>query len=447
MTNTDNNVKATYSSKLLQSKCKSNFITIPQTTINYEELHKAFSEFKHTQYLITKLEQHEDHGLHIHILIILTETQRLSALHKIIMGLSEGDTLINGTIDYQKPDHIGKSVNYIKKTETSVEGKPFLEYGELGAVHQRLTNNNNDALLEAIAKAEQGDIEDALQDIKQIDPMKYLQYKETFKTNLTSENKTRKKYTAPDMSKANVKLNPQQQLVWDNLQSTPQARKIIWVSGDYGSGKSYLYNYIKANHDYGMYDAGQSASMDNVAYGYNEEGVIAWDLPRTFNFTEMGDSIANVIEKFSDFGQSITSKKYSGKTQQVLGHVIVFSNQPPLEQLRHRNIIHINLTGIKDIKANPIKKDHPDLDDPQPVYQIVGREHEGPINNDSDKEEEPTIFTQATANPNVYKLTKGTRTVYKTNYREYINGPVKSKLCKTEAEASKLLDDNYASIY
>jgi len=447
MTNTDNNVKATYSSKLLASRMKSNFITIPQTTINYEDLHKAFSEFKHTQYLITKLEQHEDNGLHIHILIILSETQRLSALHKIIMSLSEGDTLINGTIDYQKPDHVGKSISYIKKTETSVEGKPFLEYGELGAIHQRQANDNTTALLEAIAKAEQGDTDEALEDIKQIDPMKYLQYKETFKTNLMSENKTVKKYELPNMNKTNVKLNPQQQIVWEHLQSTPQARKIIWVSGDYGSGKSYLYNYIKANHDYGMYDAGQSASMDNVAYGYNEEGVIAWDLPRTFNFTEMGDSIANVIEKFSDFGQSITSKKYSGKTQHVRGHVIVFSNQPPLEQLRHRNIIHINLTGIKDIKANPIKKDHPELDDPQPVYQIVGREHEGPVNNDSDKEEEPTIFTQATANPNIYKLTKGTRTVYKTNYREYINGPVKSKLCKTEAEATKLLDDNYASIY
>lgn len=451
MTNKQTNaqIKETYNPKLLQSNFTSNFITIPQTTVNYEELHQALSEFKHTQYLITKLEQHEDKGLHIHILITLKQVSRLTAIHKIIMSHSEDHALIGGTIDYQKPKHIGKSITYVKKEDTSVEGKPFLEYGELGTNHKRQTynNDNNEALLEAIAKAEQGDTEEALQDIKQIDPMKYLQFKETFKTNLTSENKTVKKYELPNMNKTNVKLNPQQQKVWEHLQSTPQARKIIWVSGDYGSGKSYLYNYIKANHDYGMYDAGQSASMDNVAYGYNEEGVIAWDLPRTFNFTEMGDSIANVIEKFSDFGQSITSKKYSGKTQHVRGHVIVFSNQQPLEQLKHRNIIHINLTGIKDIKEKPIKKDHPDMDDSQPVYEIVGREHEGPVNSNSDNEEELTIFTQATANPNISKLTKGTRTVYKTNYREYINGPVKSKLCKTEAEATKLIDDNYASIY
>jgi hypothetical protein len=92
-----------------------------------------------------------------------------------------------------------------------------------------------------------------------------------------------------------------------------------------------------------MYDAGQSASLDNVAYGYDQEGVIAWDLPRTFDFEEKGDHIANVIEKFSDFGQSITSKKYKGKTQQVRGHTIVFSNREPLEQLAHRDIVHINL--------------------------------------------------------------------------------------------------------
>ena len=109
-----------------------------------------------------------------------------------------------------------------------------------------------------------------------------------------------------------------------------------------------------------MYDAGQSASLDNVVYGYDEEGVIAWDLPRTFNFQDLGNSMASVIEKFSDFGQSITSKKYSGKTQKVLGHCIVFSNSKPLEQLGHRDIIHIDLSTkeselTSDITTEPIK--------------------------------------------------------------------------------------------
>jgi hypothetical protein len=36
-----------------------------------------------------------------------------------------------GTIDYQVPKNITTAINYVKKEETSVEGKPYLETGEL----------------------------------------------------------------------------------------------------------------------------------------------------------------------------------------------------------------------------------------------------------------------------------------------------------------------------
>ena len=257
-----------------------------------------------------------------------------------------------------------------------MEGKPYLEYGEapldIGISKKNFKDKDEKdrELLNAIQLADSGDIDEALEHIKKTNPRDYLLYKQQLKNTLTEDNniKTRKKYTAPDMSKDNVTLNAKQQQVWDLLQSTPKQRRIIWVTGEYGSGKSFLYNYIKNNHDYGMYDAGQTASLDNIAYGYDEEGVVAWDLPRTFNFHDYGDAIANVIEKFSDFGQSITSKKYNGKTQKVLGHAIVFSNHPPIEQLKHRDIIHIDLSQESDneinqeqnpsIKKNNLKKEH-----------------------------------------------------------------------------------------
>lgn len=344
---TNNNLPKT----LLQAKLYSQFITIPQTTINYEELHNSLGESETVQYLLTKLEQHEDKGLHIHILIKFNTQQRISWIHNRIMAM-EGD--IGGLIDYQAVKKIQASVLYLKKEETSIEGKPFLEKGTLSSEHgsnQFKKQDNSQAILEAIQKAETGDVEGALEDIKQSSPMDYLKFKQTINDTLKSENKTVKKWDLPNYSQSHVKLNKQQQQVWDLLQTAPKARRIIWVSGDYGSGKSFLYNYIKENYEYRMYDAGQSASMDNVAYGYDEEGVIAWDLPRTYNFTEMGDTIASVIEKFSDFGQSITSKKYSGKTQKVRGHTLVFSNQKPIDQLSHRDVIHINLSE----KEEPLK--------------------------------------------------------------------------------------------
>lgn len=343
----------TLPSSLLQAFTTTQFITIPQTTINYQELYDLFKNLEQVTYLLVKLEHHEDGGLHIHMVIRFKSQQRISFIHKRIM---QCNGIIGGLVDYDKVKNINASINYLKKTETSVEGCPPLEHGEIKTAGRQTTDKTeyNEAILEALEQAKQGNTQEALEQIKTIDPMKYIQYKQQLTENIKTENATRKKYTAPDYSIKNVILSPKQKEVWDLLQSTPKARRIIWVSGNYGSGKSFLYNYIKANHEYSMYDAGQSASLDNVVYGYDEEGVIAWDLPRTFNFNDLGDTIASVIEKFSDFGQSITSKKYSGKTQKVLGHAIVFSNSPPIEQLSHRDIIYINLDDKHAEEVKPI---------------------------------------------------------------------------------------------
>lgn len=337
----ENTTHTAYSNKLLQALTSSLFITIPQTTINYQELHTELSNYKHTKYLITKLEQHEDKGRHIHIVIQLERNIRISAIHNIIKAQDGEQT---GMIDYEKPKHIGKSINYLKKEETSVEGHPYLEYGEQPKMSVRQQNEDKEALLEALKKAAEGNTEEALEDIKNIDPMKYIQYKQQITENLTTENKTIKKYDLPSFDIKDVTLKPKQQQVWDLLQETPKARRIIWVSGQYGSGKSHLFNYINKNHSYGMYNAGQTASYDKVYHAYNEEGVIAWDLPRTFDFDNLGNYLTSVIEKASDFGQTVSANYRTNKTQFIRGHCIVFSNRKPLDTLKHRDIVHIDLS-------------------------------------------------------------------------------------------------------
>jgi hypothetical protein len=328
-----------YSEILLGTRIYSNFITIPQTTIDYRELHKELSGYKNLTNLLTKLEQHEDGGYHIHILIKLNTQIVIRKIHKTIMA-QQGT--IKGLIQYEKIKNYQASINYLNKQETSVEGCELLEFGT-NEMRECGGQKKEEKYTEAIEQAKLGKVDEALEIIEKADPQKYLQYRQIYTENLKLSNKVRKKYTAPDFTKEHNKLTNSQQQVWDILQEQPKARRIIWVTGSYGTGKTFLYNYIKENHEYGTYDAGQSASLDNVAYGYDEEGVIAWDLPRTFDFEQLGKPIATVIEKFSDFGQQITSKKYSGKTNKVLGHVIVFSNHEPLEILKHRNIVHITL--------------------------------------------------------------------------------------------------------
>jgi hypothetical protein len=323
-----------YNETFLNKRHTALFITIPQTTIKTQELVDNIKAYNQVTYLLAKREQHQDKGEHIHLVVKFKQQVKTNSIHKLIMA-TEGK--ITGLIEYKKPEHIGKCISYLHKEETSIEDP--IEYGDRPIPKGRPVGDKDIEYQAAICQAENGQLEEAMETIKATNPLEYIKYKETFKENLKTENKVRKYYELPDYSKA--KLSTTQQQVWDVLQETPKARRIIWVSGAYGAGKSFLYQYIKSNHEYEMYDAGQSASLDNVAYGYDQEGVIAWDLPRSFDWEEKGDHIANVIEKFSDFGQSITSKKYKGKTQQVRGHTIVFSNSRPIEQLVHRDIVHI----------------------------------------------------------------------------------------------------------
>lgn len=276
-----------------------------------------------------------------------------------------------------------QNITYCSKEDTT----PFIK-GEPKGNYKVTKNSNDEVFIDAIQLAQDGNIDEAQELVRNTAPLQYLINSTKINDTLNTLNKTRIKYDLPDMSSENNKLKPQQQKVWDLLQQTPKQRRIIWVTGNYGSGKSYLYNYIKENHPYAMYDAGQTASLDNIAYGYDEEGVIAWDLPRTFNFTELGNPIASVIEKFSDFGQTITSKKYAGKTQKVRGHALVFSNAPPLEQLQHRDIIHIDLSK-EDEDDEPIR-DHKEqelqLKTPPTIMEPL--KELPPANKDEDSEEE-----------------------------------------------------------
>jgi hypothetical protein len=316
----------------------------------------------------------------------------------------------NGTINYQTPQSLGASIQYLKKDETSVEDHPYLEYGEAPLDRGRptkKTTNTDDAILAALDLAREGHTDEALEAIKHSNTRDYLLFKNQINETLLGEKKN-KQWAAPNMNKDNVTLSKSQKQVWDLIQQPPKARRIIWVTGDYGSGKSYLKNYIENNYEYGTYDAGQSASLDNVAYGYNKEGAILWDLPRTYNFNELGDAIANVIEKFSDFGTKISSKKYNGKTTQVLGHTIVFSNHDPIDQLKHRDIIHINL-----------KKEVAPATYTAPIFNLEIRPNKQ-INQDSDAEEdnEPTIGVFLTSNKYISKITQNHKSIYKVLYKE-----------------------------
>lgn len=433
--------KTEYSEKLLKAQTRALFITIPQTTIDYKKLHEAIKSYTQTTYNISKLEQHKDEGRHIHLVIKFKQQIKINVIHKKII---EQDGEIIGMINYQTPKNINATIQYLKKERTSIEEEPYLEDGiaplDKGRPKKQNTNKNiaNEELLTAINIAENNSIEEALEHIKITNPRDYLLYKNTIHNTLTQDkNKLRKKYTPPNMDATQVSLTKQQQKVWDLLNTQPKQRRIIWITGDYGSGKSFLYNYIKTNHEYGLYDAGQSASLDNIAYTYDEEGVIAWDLPRTYDFNTYGDAIANVIEKFSDFGQSISSKKYSGKTSRVLGHAIVFSNAPPLQQLKHRDIIHIDLSEKEDNLETNQNKEIEETENIQNSIKVCSTYEGGtadytPTDYNSDDEDynigqETSNISKTLDNEYIYKHPLTKKETYYTSIMELIFNITKNR--------------------
>ena len=445
-----------YNEDFLNRRSTALFITIPQTNINYKELHQEITKYNQVIYVLSKKESHKDMGEHIHILVKFKQQVKTKSIHKIIMGM-EGN--IKGSVNYQPPKNISKCISYLFKEETACE--PPIEYGERPAPQGRPKLDSKEIEYStAITLAEEGQLEEALDHLKAIDPRDYLKFKDTFKENLKTENKIRKYYELPDYSKA--KLSTTQQTVWNILNEPPKARRIIWVSGHYGSGKSFLYQYIKSNHEYEMYDAGQSASLDNVAYGYDQEGVIAWDLPRTFDWEEKGDHIANVIEKFSDFGQSITSKKYKGKTQQVRGHCIVFSNSPPIEQLGHRDIIHINLTKNKCNPENKITEEYKNdilpiknIIEPQETRTNHSEKHSKIYEEESDEEKyhddliyesdsedeiETFLIKKQTIENHIETLTRNGITKFKINIKT--DGINRTHILKSLEEAKNLYEES-----
>ena len=303
----------------------------PQTTIEYTKLHATLKDYKQITYLATAEEQHKDEGLHIHIVIKLKQQVKISQIHSRI---AQQEGLVKGTINYQAPTHILKSINYVKK-----DGK-YQEYGDIPK--QKGGQPKQNTTLEAIKLAQEGHLEEAIEIVRETNPLDYLKHKETLTENLRTENTTREKFPLPDLS-VGIKLRPYQEKVVELLNETPKARRIIWVEGRPNVGKSFLINYLSnlENYKYGVYHAGQSIKFDDLAYNYDEEGVIVWDFPKAYDWENLSNHAGQMIEKFSDYGQKISSKKYKGKTQHIRGHVLVCSNRPPIESILHRDVIHI----------------------------------------------------------------------------------------------------------
>jgi len=345
-----------YSPAFLARKAYKLFITIPHTDIDMNILLQLFTDYKQVIYAKVCQEHHEDGDTHLHIVLSFKAQVRYKSIHDIFIKASVGKRII-GSIEYQIPKSFDAVSQYLNK-----EGN-VCEYGEkplaIGKQQSTEQGRNTRGFKEAVIEAKKGNLEEAKEILLEHQTRDMLINGSNIIDNLKQLNLTREKFAVPIYNSDNTELRDWQKQLLDIVQYTPKERRIIWIHGEPETGKSFMFNYLSnlENYKYGIYNAGQCVSMDNLVYGYDEEGIIAWDFPMNFQFndnTSLQGHIANVIEKFSDFGQSVSSKKYKGSNKVIRGHCVVFSNRPPLEELSHRDIVIIKAT--KQQKVEQVNK-------------------------------------------------------------------------------------------
>ncbi len=119
-----------------------------------------------------------------------------------------------------------------------------------------------------------------------------------------------------------VNMYPWQRSLIDEASAPAGARKVVWINDPVGNtGKSALRNYMFNQKETFIVDSGK---YSDVAYQYNCEPIIIFDLPRT---TE-GYVPYRVMEKLKD--GLISSTKYHSTTKAFPHpHIYVFANFAP----------------------------------------------------------------------------------------------------------------------
>lgn len=337
-----------YPRALMERRFNKVFITIPHTDLTVSEALEKFKTYDQVTYCKVAQEHHEDGDTHIHIYMAFKQQVRTLTIHNMLKQIIKR---IIGTINYQTPKNPEAINKYLDKEGNTAE------FGERPTtIGKSRTEDKNSGYREAIQAAQTGNTAEALQILLEEQPRDMMINGENIKYNLENL-RIRKKFDIPIYTKDNTIFKKWQQQLLNLVNTTPVKRRIIWVVGEPESGKTFIHDYLSnlENFEYGLYQAGQSVSYDNVIYGYDEEGIIAFDFPKSYDWLTFGDQAANIIEKFSDFGTKVSSKKYKGSTKHIRGHCLVFSNREPLEGIQHRDVVVIRASKEDSIVPSMFK--------------------------------------------------------------------------------------------
>lgn len=323
-------------------------LTLSHTLITKEALSSFLAPYCDYIRVGHELHKHSIEGHpddHLHAFLQLKSQKRLGQLYKLV-----SDQFLNSF--YGRPDlrqlatntDAAKWNNYVKK-----EGD-FLDFGILktsgaqpkGSLSQ--ATYDDDLYKEFLTIAKADGVELALAFAASQLPREYCTRLKQLREAAESVIPPRPKYTAPCMDSKSVTLRAWQKYFIKRLMDhSPKRRRIHWVRASPGKGKSFVHDYLCANHPMGVFNCTDRCGINDLAYQYDEEGVAMWDFPLNFDWDTMESTACSVIEKFSDFGSKLRSLKYSGKNSTALCHVVIFSNRSCPAGLLHRDVVEFDV--------------------------------------------------------------------------------------------------------
>ena len=338
---TERDDKAAAFAAVMKKQVSRAAITIKHTSVTKEELRDLLAPLSHYVRVGHELHKEQVPGHpddHLHAYVQLSAQKRLGELYRMLHD--KFGTRYHGRPDVrQLPSNTdaAKWDNYCKK-----DGD-FVDEGGLrvaGPAPSQKRGSVDPALYHEFLRlaAEEG-VDAAMSYASDALVEQYCTRYSALREAAESKKVARSKYDLPSMDAQDVTLRPWQEAWLPRvMERQPQPRRIHWVWGSPGLGKSFAHDYLAANHPHGCFNAGNRCCLDNLVYNYDEEGAILWNFPMNFDWLNMSLAAASVIEKFSDFGTSLRSLKYKGKSCRARGHVIVFANRPPIPELSHRDV-------------------------------------------------------------------------------------------------------------
>ena len=152
-------------------------------------------------------------------------------------------------------------------------------------------------------------------------------------------------------------LRPWQSLLLGYLNSRPERRRVFWVVGEPGSGKTTFSSWLDepSNYEGGVLNLGACHNVANALFNYQSQAVVVFDYPMSFRFDLHGDDVSQCCETFSEFGSCRQSTKYVGRRVRICCHCVVLSNVMPIRQVRHRDIILIETTTGSQASTLPME--------------------------------------------------------------------------------------------